>query len=301
MTMFAEQSKISDNGLLHELRRAVDALEPAGRAYAVARIAVPSRRAELLLRLDPALDASYWAVPGGYEHVALGSLATLSSAGAERFESTGDQARRLFEQFPGGTSPRLFGGFAFQAGRARSDAWRPFGEGRFVLPRLSYERKGEDAELQLVLPAAELANPESRARAVHSAERLLISLQEDVEEPPSEPGPVTLDERPDAEFVALIGRIRAAIEQGELEKLVLARRVGLTLPRPIDSARVLRRLSAIAPECVRFAFRTEGTTFLGATPERLVDKCGTTFETDALAGSIRMGEAPLRLMESQKE
>lgn len=303
MTMFAEQSESVDHGPVQLLRRAAEAiLARAGGAYVLLKVPVMARRAELLMRLDPFQDASYWAEPGGYEHVALGELATLSAAGADRFASISEQARRLFgEIWDEAGSLRLFGGFAFQAGRARSDAWRVFGEGRFVLPRFSYERSGVDAELSVVLTGREFESPEARERVFEGAARVLAALAGNPEEGEVVSSGATLVERPDSEFFELIARIRASIEHGDLEKLVLARRVGLTLARPLDPARVLRRLSAIAPECVRFAFRTGGSVFLGATPERLVEKRGVQFETDALAGSIRMGEAPLRLMESQKE
>jgi menaquinone-specific isochorismate synthase len=301
--MFAEYSSMPDPNRHAGLRRAVEALSGSAKAgFAVARVPAPARRAELLMRLEPERDASYWAEPGGYEHVGLGAVATLSAAGAERFAHISEQARRLFADLAGdGRGLRLFGGFAFQAGRAASESWQAFGEGRFTLPRISYERTGDDAQLLLLLSAQELADAGATEGAIQAAARVLDALSQTVEEPDSRSGAPELDERPDAEFVGLIQQIRESIERGELEKVVLARRVGVTLPGPMDAARVLRRLSAIAPECVRFAFRAGGSTFLGATPERLVDKRGTAFETEAVAGSIRMGEAPLRLMESQKE
>lgn len=303
MTMFAEHSTRPDAGQLRELRGALDALEPnRGASHAVLRVPAPARPAELLMRLEPSLDASYWAEPGGYEHVALGSLATLSASGGSRFQAVTGQAERLLGELWDPTGKlRLFGGFSFQAGRARSEAWQAFGDARFVLPRMAYERQGDRAELLLVFSASELDSPTACERVLEGAARLLMALGAALEQPQAAGYPAELAERPDAEFFELIGRVRSAIEHGELEKLVLARRVELRLPVPLDAAQVLRRLGTIAPECIRFAFRTENATFLGATPERLVNKRGMAFEADALAGSIRMGEAPLQLMENQKE
>src|SRR6185436_14347319 len=52
--------------------------------------------------------------------------------------------------------------------------------------------------------------------------------------------------------------------------------------------------------CTRFAIRCASTTFLGATPERLVRLTGNVVDTEALAGSGDAGTAT-ELLESQKE
>lgn len=302
MTAAAESSLAEP--LYDRLRNSVDALTRSGSGrLRVARLTVPARGAECLLRLDPGLDASYWAEPDGYEHASIGAVSVLSARGSARFAHLAAQAERVFAELasdPG--SVRLFGGFAFQAERAATEAWKPFGEARFVVPRVSYERRGERAELSLLLTETELASATLRQPAIELAVRALATLSAST--PDSEPSAlgVALEERPESEFNALIEQIGNAIAQGDLEKVVLARRVGLRLSAPIDAARVLRRLSGIAPECLRFAFRSEGSVFLGATPERLVAKRGTAFQTEALAGSMRIGDAsPARLLESQKE
>lgn len=303
MTTFAEPFSRSPRGELEALRAALDAAraEPERAPVSVLRVPAPARRAELLLRLDYP-DASYWAEPGGYEHVGLGAIVTLSATGAERFARVSEQARRLFADLGGAAERvRLFGGFAFQAGRAGTAAWRPFGEGRFVLPRYAYERAGDEAELLVAVTAADLSGANGAESVLAGAAAILDALSAGTEERDASAGAPTVSERPESEYFALVGSIRAAIERGDVEKVVLARRVDVSLPGPVDVARVLRRLSAIAPECLRFAFRAAGSTFLGATPERLVDKRGMAFDTEAVAGSIRVGEAPLRLMESPKE
>lgn len=265
------------------------------------RLPAPARGAEVLLRLDPAEDASYWAAPGGLEHVALGALETLAASGAERFGVISERAQRLFSELDEHAPLRLFGGFAFQSGRARSDGWRGFGEGRFVVPRVAYQRTGDRAELLVLLSREQLADAALREDTIAYAAQVLAALGSSEDDPPGAGGSIELIERPETEFFELVSGIRSAIARGELEKVVLARRVEVKLPSAVDSARVLRRLSSIAPECVRFAFRAGRSTFLGATPERLVEKRGLEFETEAIAGSIRIGEGPLRLMESQKE
>jgi isochorismate synthase len=137
---------------------------------------------------------------------------------------------------------------------------------------------------------------------VSFAARAIEALSAPPDETANPLEPAELVGRPELEFMQLVDEVRAAIERGELEKLVLSRRVDFRLPRPVSASLALWRLATIAPECVRFAFRVDDKTFLGATPERLVTKQGRAFETDALAGSMSVGDAPPgRLMESLKD
>jgi isochorismate synthase len=97
-------------------------------------------------------------------------------------------------------------------------------------------------------------------------------------------------EQPDHDqWRRLVGLFSGAVGRGRIDKVVLARRVGLRSPVELDVPNALRRLAASAPESTTYAFRRGGRTFLGATPERLVRTDGRTFRTVAVAGTIRRG------------
>jgi isochorismate synthase len=268
-----------------------------------ADVAVTPHRAEALIDVSTDGNASYWAEPGGYEYAGVGALRVIEARGAERFQNVSAELRDVFERLgPDAGKLRLLGGFAFQPGRAATPAWRPLGEARFVVPRLVYQRRGDGARLGLLLTRDELRAPEGREEALALASNALAALAASHDDSHAPPESATFDERPDDDYLALVEELKATIERGDLEKLVLARRISVELPRPVIPPQALRRLSAIAPECIRFAFRAGATTFLGATPERLVEKTGRIFETEAVAGSIGTGEASLRrLMESPKD
>jgi isochorismate synthase len=87
----------------------------------------------------------------------------------------------------------------------------------------------------------------------------------------------------------LVGSFAGAVGRGRLDKVVLARRLDLRSPVELDVSNALRRLAASAPESTTYAFRRNGRTFLGATPERLVRSEGRRFRTVAVAGTIRRG------------
>ena len=103
--------------------------------------------------------------------------------------------------------------------------------------------------------------------------------------------PLTVaDEQPAHEaWDRLVGMFAGAVGRGRIDKVVLARRVGLRSPVELDVPNALRRLAASAPESTTFAFRRGGRTFLGSTPERLARTEGRSFRTMAVAGSIRRG------------
>jgi menaquinone-specific isochorismate synthase len=73
----------------------------------------------------------------------------------------------------------------------------------------------------------------------------------------------------------------AAIERGEIEKVVLAREVLIEADAPFDARDVLRRLATQQPGC--FVYASAG--FIGASPELLVRRTGAIVESRPVAGT----------------
>jgi isochorismate synthase len=80
------------------------------------------------------------------------------------------------------------------------------------------------------------------------------------------------------------------IGRGDLEKVVLAREILLCCHVSPDVSRILARLLNRNDDSVCFALRRGTSTFLGATPERLVSRRGAQIVTEALAGSAAAGD-----------
>jgi salicylate biosynthesis isochorismate synthase len=295
---------------LRELARA--ALERrSDSTLTIVSVQAPLVPVEELLRLR-AGDAVLWAPPEGYQLAGLGAAREITAQGAERF---GDVRRAAAELWRGvcaskqdAPPPRLFGGFAFQPRRAAGAPWSGFGEARFVLPRIGYVRDERRAWLSLAVGPTDLGSEVWRAR-FGELDRLRSELVRRAEQGAADgaqegvPRVRALEERPLAEWVALVEAIRAEIAAGRFEKIVAARRATLWLDPPPDPVRVLGRLRLLAATSTRFAVRRGTACFLGATPERLLARRGLAVETEALAGSIRAGD-PARareLLESAKE
>jgi menaquinone-specific isochorismate synthase len=292
-------------------RGMLDALErPSGARLVMLAVPAPVRPSEVLLAASrgPALA---WAAPRGFEIAALGEAAALDGRGPSRFR---DVARRGHEILSGVRSlglfgvepvaPRLFGGFAFGPGAPHACHWAPFGEGRFVLPELGYVVENGRAALFVAMTSERLGDRAERQGLVGRALQALGNLERGFSHAPArERSPSAVDEGRLDEWTRLVEAIGGEIARGALEKVVLARRVSVDLPEPLDAAEVLARLRAEAAESTRFLVRRQGSAFLGATPERLAKLSGTSLETEAVAGSISTldREAARHLFESSKD
>ncbi|MFT7648342.1 MAG: menaquinone-specific isochorismate synthase [Candidatus Poriferisodalaceae bacterium] len=226
------------------------------------------------------LERSFWSVPSeGLMIAAVGSAFTATAEGfADRFaeisaaiggldlEVTGDDG-------PPEAGPLLLGGFSF-ADRAidRDPDWDDFGPARLVMPQLMVARTSAGCFV---------------TRCGEPQLEHLVSAKYDS----TELGPITaVDHRQDREYERLVAAAVAAIEAGQFDKVVTAR--SLTLDADLDATVVLSRLCERYPDCAVFAIGAGDQLFLGASPERLVARAGTSVRTTALAGSRPRDEDP---------
>ncbi|HDX8400660.1 TPA: isochorismate synthase [Aeromonas dhakensis] len=124
---------------------------------------------------------------------------------------------------------------------------------------------------------------------------------------PTEPSSVTADEQvveanrvisvqstpPASEFQASVSAALDAFAQGRLSKVVLSRKLTLTLHQPADPKRVMTRLMAQNPHAFHFSLPLgQGRRLLGASPELLLRVSGGEVFTHPLAGSARRASEP---------
>lgn len=295
----------------------------AGRPEVLALVVpAPLAPPEALLRAAERSHAVLWDPPQGDAAAGVGAAWRLDLAGPGRFLDLRRAADRLWSRLrlathPGAPprAPRLYGGFAFDVGAASGAPWEEFGDGCFTLPRFTYVSGGPGAgqagggaiaTLTLAVGGDEVASAASRRRWCDEAAALLAALADDRgadrEPAPGAAEPLAIERLPLAEWSRRVEAIRAAIATGEVEKIVAARRSVVELAAPLRSSEVLGRLSRGLRSSTRFAFCRERSTFLGATPERLVSLRGRRLRTEALAGTIRTGSDHAReLLASVKD
>ena len=249
------------------------------------------------------LEAALWLRPSeGTAFVGIGRAWAVEAGGATRFGDSEAAWRALLDgarldrpaDAPPGAGPVLLGAMGF-AGRepAVDDAWGAFGASSLVLPELllTVTPIGAFVTASLVDGAADDARRlDTRwGRLADRARELRPNPNGIVAMPVFAPLRISEEQPGHDEWRRLVGMYAGAVGRGRIDKVVLARRVGLRSPVELDVPNALRRLAASAPESTTYAYRRDGRTFLGATPERLVRTEGRTFRTVAVAGTIRRG------------
>ncbi|WP_254768008.1 isochorismate synthase [Salinilacihabitans rarus] len=247
-----------------------------------------------------------WATPDGLEVVGCGVAARLSATGPERFERIRADARRLFDDLdhdgPAVARPRAFGGFAFHDGHEATPPWRGFDAATFVVPEVLVVRSEAGTWLTGV------ARSEAAASETLDAWRERLAGLPAMRPSGDPPGVVeTRRTTTREEWTEGVETALDRIDAGDLEKVVLAQALSVSLAEPIDVPATLERLRRRYPNCYRFLVGYGAGTFFGAPPERLVAKRGDRVETEALAGSVPRGESPegdeelaARLLDSEK-
>jgi menaquinone-specific isochorismate synthase len=117
-----------------------------------------------------------------------------------------------------------------------------------------------------------------------------------------------LEVQPTSLFTDGVRRALGAIGETELTKVVLARRIVATFDKPPDPVALLRRLRAREPATVVYGVIDDAGAFVGASPELLVRRSGTTVSSRPFAGTVGLTGDPAvdasglaRLANSPKE
>ena len=277
-----------------------------------------------LAPLEQADDVSMIWRSGELELLGLGVAYQLTAVGTGRFDEIRSGAETIFSSIdtvcgPNAEGscglaerrrPRFFGGFSFASGSARAGAWSAFGDATFVLPQFVLARDQEGAGwLELTLPPSD--RREERLAAIGTRLEAILGLAPEgladasaQEMPAQSATPPTSQASDHDEWCSRIEDIRAAIEAGDVKKVVAAREV--LFPVCADVPQLIRGLREGMPDCLLFGLVCDQTTFLGASPERLVARSGTRIRSHALAGSIRpgaegTGEQAAVLFDSEKD
>ena len=275
-------------------------------------IPAPVVEPETLLEVSSRPSGVLWDPSDGLAFAGVGAAHTIQLVGDDRFGRLQATAAGLFRRLAGRShpdclpvAPRLYGGLAFDVGTPCGDPWQEFGAGGFTLPRIGYTTDGTRAALSLAVRGAEIATVDDRLAwiAELDALRSLLASRCETGPPPAEKSEVLAVHSPSrSRWTDEIEAIRAGIGQGAFQKIVAAGSSRVELAAPFETTAVLRRLSQGLRASTRFAFCRPSSTFLGATPERLVTRRGRSITTEALAGSIASGSSGAeRLLHSGKD
>ncbi|HMP89738.1 MAG TPA: isochorismate synthase [Kiritimatiellia bacterium] len=197
-----------------------------------------------------------------------------------------DYVFSCLHQLPEGT--RYYGGMRFHETQTDDDhTWKRFGHVRFVLPSVELIRD----EKKTILVANLVQSPEIKRDVA-----ILLATLNKLETPPPLaaahlPLPINRINTPDRElWDAMVLRALKFLKDGELQKIVLARRCSFDFNEQLHPMALLQRLHEASPDSFHFCFNYGNEiAFIGATPERLYQRIGTKITSEALAGTRPRG------------
>lgn len=187
---------------------------------------------------------------------------------------------------------RYYGGFRFaENSKDRHDGlWETFGNYRFVLPRFELYRQFDQTFLVCNVV---LGDKTCDATEIFSAlEGVAFSTKV------IEPGQLHIIARYDnpdqKDWQKIAYDVLKSIQDGELQKLVLARRTTFEFPESLQAMYLIEKLKLATPNCYHFLFQLENNrdgsiAFIGASPERLYYRSGGNINSEAVAGTRPRG------------
>jgi menaquinone-specific isochorismate synthase len=180
---------------------------------------------------------------------------------------------------------RLYGGIRFKEKCHEDDTWRGFPKTCFWLPQIEISQEGEKTEAIFHF-LNEKASSQQLEKVTFKPSRTL-SLVDRQETP---------------EFAVWqegVDTVLKAISSSQMDKLVLARKTTLRFSELVSAWPLLDHLMQKAKQATLFAFQLSPTLcFLGATPEKLLERTGNVLNMDAVAATRPRGktiEEDLRL------
>lgn len=293
MALTAEQIRVS------EFSQALPAMaEMIDSALAVSSVeqskSHPIRLSVGLPAVDPlqwlawqvATDRLYWSDrAGAFETAGIGVADQIE---ANPGDALGMELSHLRKKLAPESEPlRYYGGYRFHDGQGGSDnEWNGLGPGRFVLPRFELYR--EDGQSQFVCNLAPHTDRERRAELIKALRNVTFTIDDSSPVLPSQIRRIDLPDR--MAWGTGVEEILKAVNDGQLSKVVLARRTTLEFDVAPDPLRLLRHLKAHSTGCFHFCFQFSGSaTFIGASPERLYRRVGRHIESEAVAGTRPRG------------
>jgi len=183
-----------------------------------------------------------------------------------------------------GTGPLLFGGFAFDQTLGKRE-WAAFGQGIFRIPQILFTFKKDAVYLTVNAISNGQDLPGGMRGAEETARRLLTKSPRD----PALPKVKYVREISAAKWKESVANAVRLIQKGEMDKVVLARKMEMAYDGAVNPDAVLLALSEQQHESYLFVLEEENESFVGASPERLIRKTDREILSTCLAGSIKRG------------
>lgn len=230
----------------------------------------------------------YWSDRGGRHAIAgVGYVDYLKCNQACNLKDTFNHIESVLKNSIRGI--RYYGGFQFDSNNqdfSQDIEWNSFGSLSFVLPRFEFISDNKIEEYDSLYLNFSPEN-DSLTKVLEEISDLTepISISDDIPDMNSR-----MDIPDKGNWSLAVESALSALEQKQIEKVVLARKTILGFKENLSSFTVLKKLAEEASGCYNFFFQFESNiVFLGATPERLYYRKGNKISTEAVAGTRPRG------------
>ena len=250
----------------------------------LATVAVPDPNARpLALLASP--TAGWWSQPG-FSAAGCGVAAEATSEGLGRLIDLAEAMETLFEgAVSRGREPFAFTGAGFAEG-PYIDGWEPFASASAWVPELAVVDEGGWRWLVATVSVGAFEENAAREKLSRLLERgtgpaMLADTRA------STSGQFTPD---DAVHLAAVKRALELIDSGEIQKVVLARR--LRTRTSASAPAIVAALHARYPDFYGYAAIRGGSSFVGASPELLIASEGRTLRSAPAAATVLSAGSP---------
>ena len=187
-----------------------------------------------------------------------------------------------------GVGPLMFGGFSFDPSKEKSGLWSKYGDALFHLSKYMLSVIKGKTYLTTNVVCTQHDDLSLYHKVMQEREELLNSIPLSMS---SElPHLSDMKEISPESWKETVAEILPDLEKGSLKKVVLARELRLFFEEPAEPEAALSHLNKAQHESFIFSFESNGDSFIGASPERLVKKQGKNIFSTCLAGSIGRGK-----------
>lgn len=217
----------------------------------------------------------------------VGHALRLTSSTTERFNEIEQQWQQVTHNIvQTAQQPLLFGGVTFDPANTKASEWGDFPQALFVVAKFQLVKKNGKCyanahyigELTLEVKQQLLNELEAFITKAKTMQSTVVK-----------PKMVTYREPQKEAYLQSIENTTARIQQGEAEKVVIARTLALEFAEDLQPAQLLSDLLEEQPTSYIFGFEVDDLFFTGATPERLVMVQSHHAYSSCVAGSIRRG------------
>jgi menaquinone-specific isochorismate synthase len=228
--------------------------------------------------------------------LAIDEIISISENGDKRFAATDKKVKELKNNFINNwenilleNKPLFIGGMKFNVEHQDED-WKDFSDSIWLIPELIVVKSKGDTFIFFNFIYGPTSSIDNLIEKFKSKLENLIKPPEtkktDVVKINRINGASPKDKK---KWKNLVNECLENIFNNKINKIVVSRRIELLLSGEVNLDNVVNHFRSKYPECYLFIFHRGKSSFLGATPERLIKFCDGAIKIEALAGSAPRG------------